>query len=61
MKRLFSARALPAMVPAVVMCVRAQKPTNDAAAAVEPLSWSGIWTAVRVDAGQIELNAFFFV
>ncbi len=61
MKRLFSTRALPAMVPAAVMLVCAQKPTNDVTAALEPLSWGGIWTAVRVNAGQFELNTFFFV
>jgi hypothetical protein len=49
------------MVPAAVMLVCAQKPTNDVTAALEPLSWGGIWTAVRVNAGQFELNTFFFV
>ena len=50
MKRLFSARALPAIVLSVAMCVRAQTPTNDAAAAAEPSWWSGIWAAGRVNA-----------
>jgi hypothetical protein len=49
-KRLFSARALPAIVVFVAMCVRAQTPTNDAAAAAEPSWWSGIWAAGRVNA-----------
>jgi hypothetical protein len=49
-KRLFSARALPAIVVFVAMCVRAQTQTNDAAAAAEPLWWSGIWAAGRVNA-----------
>ena len=50
MKRLFSARAIPAIVVFVAMCVRAQTQTNDAAAAAEPLWWSGIWAAGRVNA-----------
>ena len=50
MKRLFSARALPAIVLSVAMCVRAQTQTNDAASAAEPLWWSGIWAAGRVNA-----------
>jgi hypothetical protein len=32
------------------MCVRAQTQTNDAASAAEPLWWSGIWAAGRVNA-----------
>jgi hypothetical protein len=51
-KRLFSARAIPAIVLSVAMCVRAQTQTNDAAAAAEPLWWSGIWAAGRVNANN---------